>query len=133
MTLGPTKILRREAVEPDARKAMTPARMKRIWLAHDGLCWRCGKPVPMRGAAVRYDHKLLLFGGGKELDENVGPSHTWSCDKVKTAKDAKTASKIRRQQKMGDPRPPSPLKGRGFQKGGPKQKIASRGFPKRER
>lgn len=128
-----SKILRREPVDPEKRKAMTPARMERIWHAWEGRCCVCGEPVDMRGEGVRYDHRLALHHGGKELDEKVGPSHYPRCDKPKTARDAKISAKIRRQQKMMEPKEPGSIKSAGFRKDGPKQKIPSRPFPSRKR
>lgn len=65
------------------RKSMGPARKKRIMDAHDGRCWRCGEEFKA-GEAVTYDHKQALARGGTDDDENIGPSHTDTCDKLKT-------------------------------------------------
>ena len=64
------------------RKAMTPARKKRIYKAHDGKCWRCKEPFK-EGEAVEYDHMLALARGGTDDDENIGPCHV-HCHKLKT-------------------------------------------------
>lgn len=65
------------------RKSMTPARKQRIWEAHDGKCWRCKQSIEVDKNVV-YDHKVPLALGGSDDDENIGPSHADTCDKLKT-------------------------------------------------
>lgn len=67
----------------DKRKSMHPARKKRIFDAHDGKCWRCGTAFK-DGDNITYDHKCALARGGSDEDSNIGPSHTDTCDKLKT-------------------------------------------------
>ncbi len=114
------------------RGSMHEARKRRIWEAHGRCCYICGEPVPMTGPFVRYDHKWQLAMDGPEADENVGPSHTEACDKVKTKKDAGIRAKVKRLA-AGPKEPKRKIQSRGFRKDGPKQKIASRGFAKRKR
>lgn len=89
-----------EPVELDDRKAMTPARRKRIWEARKGVCWMCGKPVPQSGPEVVYDHHLPLDLGGSDDDDNIRPIHREPCDRIKTASDRRRIDKHRRQQKL---------------------------------
>lgn len=81
---------------PEKRKAMTPARKRRIWEAHMRLCMQCGQPVAERGPTVIYDHEIPLDLGGSDDDGNIGPIHANPCNKVKTAADMKAIAKMRR-------------------------------------
>jgi hypothetical protein len=110
-----------EDVELDDRKAMTPARKRRIHKARDGKCWMCGKPVPVDGPEVRYDHRLPLDLGGSDDDANIWPLHRDPCDRLKTAADQQRIWKARKQAAKHrlDREPPktrTPLRSRGFQK-----------------
>jgi len=69
-------------MENNPRKSMHQARKKRIFDAHDGLCWRCGLPFE-DGEKIEYDHKVALCRGGSDEDENIGPMHVL-CHKLKT-------------------------------------------------
>lgn len=120
----------RELVEDTQRKAMTPARRKRI-LDRDGHVCRhpgCGVTV-----GLEVDHVVSLWMGGKEVDENLealcSPHH-----KDKTAADAERRAKVKRLHKAGhggrekiEKKGPR-LKGRPFNSNGPKVKIPSRPF-----
>jgi hypothetical protein len=77
---------------------MTPARKRRIHARENGKCRSCGDAVPVDGPGVVYDHVTQLWMGGAELDTNVYPLCR-TCDKVKTADDAKRRGKVRRLQK----------------------------------
>lgn len=114
------------------RRTMTPARKRRIHEREGGLCYHCRLPVPQSGPDVRYDHIRPLWITGDDSDEAIKPAHT-TCDKPKTAIDQAVIAKIKRILRKGDPeaRKPSRMKSRGFQKGGPKQRISSRPFQKR--
>lgn len=122
------------------RRAMTPARKLRIWTRQEGRCGcGCGDPVPLSGPGVRYDH-TIEFWLRPDLDDdgpNVKALRT-ECDKPKTYGKGGSISRIaktKRQSKMrlDVPREPAkkPIKSQGFRKDGPRQKIKSRGFPKR--
>lgn len=117
-----------------ARKSMTPARMQRIWEREKGICWFCTKPVPMRGGdVVRYDHRIPVEISQDDSDDGIYPIHREPCDRLKTAADQAKIAKTRRmsgekgQQARRQKNGPQ-LKGRGFDKGGPKRKIPSRPF-----
>lgn len=106
--------MRREKVVLEKRKALTK---KRKALAHqkaDGVCWWCGREVPMSGPDVEYDHRITLAMGGK--DDDIWPLHARPCHAEKTKQDLRQIAKMRRQEKMADPRPPSTMKSRGFPK-----------------
>jgi 5-methylcytosine-specific restriction endonuclease McrA len=104
-----------EPVEATPRKAMTPARRKRIWDRDNGQCGECGTPVPLKGTVV--DHDLGLFQGGPDNDENCRFLCA-RCDDVKTnTVDAKINAKIRRlkaEHERDEPKPPSKIPSRPF-------------------
>jgi 5-methylcytosine-specific restriction endonuclease McrA len=104
-----------EPVEATPRKAMTPARRKRIWDRDDGLCGECGTPVSLKGTVV--DHDLGLFQGGPDNDQNCRFLCA-RCDAEKTYRvDAKINAKIRRlkaERERTAPKPPSRIKSAGF-------------------
>ena len=121
----------------DKRKSMHKARKKRIMDAHDGKCWRCGEAF-VEGDKITYDHKLALARGGTDDDENIGPSHTDTCDKLKTfgtkayrlGADIFEIAKTKRMKKKHntpkDAKPNKPgrkLQSRGFAKGALKKKL----------
>lgn len=111
--------LTREPVEIDARRAMTPARKRRIWKAWDEKCWFCRMPVPEAGPEVVYDHVIGLWLKGSDADGDIGPIHAEPCNKLKTAADLKRIAKTKRQKLKNDgdfPPSPSRLKSRGFQR-----------------
>lgn len=136
-----------EATKPK-RGSMHEARKRRIWLREGGICWICKKPVEMLGSTVRYDHIGTLWITQSDADETIFPIHRKGCDEQKTPKDQRRIAKTKRQsRKLGvdapEERPPSTLRsggklpgkgsgpklqGRGFQKGGPKRALRSRGF-----
>ena len=137
--------LLRPEVEPTPRSRMTPARRRRLHGLANGLCGcGCGRPVPLDGPEVRYDHFQTLEEGGLDDWPNLRPVLT-AHDAPKTRGDLKRIAKGRRQRKklsLREERPKSkrPLKGggklrsglklpkgRGFAKG-PKSKIPSRSF-----
>lgn len=89
-----------------ARRAMTAARKWRIWLREGGRCRDCGEQVPHFGPGVIYDHANQLSLSGDDSDENIFAIHA-SCDKPKTAKDARDRGKVRRLRKK------APTKGVG--------------------
>lgn len=132
-----TPTTRREEVERDDRRPMTRARKARIWRAWDERCWFCRMPVPMEGPEVIYDHVGTLWIKGSDEDDDIGPIHAATCNKVKTAADQTRIGKTKRMRKLrlDVPREPSKrrLSGRDFpidnrpkgQKFGP-----SRPFPK---
>ena len=125
-------MLSRERVEIENRRAMTPARKARIHAMRDGKCWMCGKPVPVSGPDVIYDHKMPLELGGTDDNSNVWPLHREPCDKLKTAADRKRIDKAKRlDRKFSNPLPTSCFQSRPFPKS--TRKLESRGFDKRRK
>lgn len=131
--------------EEPKRRAMTPARMKRIWEREGGVCWICDKPVPMRGGdLVRYDHRIPFEVCRHDEDWNIFPIHRDPCDLWKTAQDQEDIARARRRRNkaagiqtrkkapIANPGFPKgvkrPLQSQGFRRDGPKRKIPSRGF-----
>lgn len=110
--------LRREEVEIDDRRAMTPARKRRIHAAWDGKCWFCRMPVPVEGPEVVYDHVATLWIKGSDADGDIGPIHAAPCNKLKTAADLKRIAKTKRQKAKHEgtfPESKAKIRGRGFQ------------------
>lgn len=107
----------REEVETDDRRAMTPARKHRIWLAWDGKCWFCRMPVEESGPGVVYDHVGTLWITGSDADKGIGPIHAEPCNKLKTAADQTRIAKTKRQKAKHEGTFPAS-----------KAKIRSRGF-----
>ena len=109
----------REAFQIDDRRAMTPARKRRIHAAWDGKCWFCRMPVDLEGPGVVYDHVGTLWITGSDADSGIGPIHAATCNKIKTKADKGTIAHIKRLIAKNDPdqpRKPSRLKSRGFSK-----------------
>jgi hypothetical protein len=103
---------------PDKRRAMTPARKRRIWTAWEGKCWFCRMPVPESGPGVVYDHVTQLWMSGSDADERIGPIHAEPCNKIKTAADATKRAKVKRilKRAAGEGQTKFPLKSRPFQR-----------------
>lgn len=93
-------------------------------------------PVPMEGAGVVYDHVTPLFLNGSDADEDIGPIHAETCNKLKTSADLTRIAKTKRQaKKLGqdsEPREPSRIPSRGFEKPRIKKPWPKRPFPKRK-
>ena len=103
--------------------------------AHGRICHFCGEPI----VDEEWDDEHIIARelGGSDAPENRAPIHRHPCHRKKTAQDRKLIAKsnrIRRRHGLDpDKRKPRPkLKSRGFWKGGPKRKIASRPFPTRK-
>lgn len=103
-----------------ARRAMTPARKRRIHEARDGVCYHCNLPVPVAGPDVRYDHRIGYWLRDADDDSDLWPVHL-ACDKKKTAADQGKIAKVKRLIRDADPetrkRSKRPLTSRGFDKG----------------
>ena len=110
----------REEVPTDTRRAMTPVRKSRIWIAWDGRCWFCNQPVDLVGPGVVYDHIGTLWITGSDADADIAPIHAEPCNRVKTAADLTRIAKTKRQKAKNDGTWP-----------GAKRKIQSRGFQRR--
>jgi hypothetical protein len=132
-----TKVRRGEEVSRDARRAMTPARKRRIHQMRGGVCGDCGDPVPVDGPGVVYDHRIALWIKGSDADEAFWPLCEGCNDKKTNGKggDLSTIAKIKRiQKKHGGETQPSkrPIKSRGFDKrfrkklGGQVERIENR-------
>lgn len=107
----------REDVEIDDRRAMTPARKRRIHEAWGGKCTFCRLPVEVDGPGVVYDHVTPLWLKGSDADEDIGPIHAEPCNKLKTAADLKRIAKTKRQRAKdrGEmPETRTKLRSRGF-------------------
>ena len=123
-----------EEVELDERRAMTPARKRRIWTAWEGKCWFCRTPVPMEGPGVIYDHVGTLWITGSDADKDIGPIHAAPCNKIKTAADLARIAKVKRERaKLRlDTEPPAskrPLVGRSSWPPAGSRQMQSRPFP----
>ncbi len=111
------------AFVPDPRRAMTPARQKRIWEAWEGKCWFCRQAVDQSGPGVVYDHVYTLWIKGSDADADIGPIHAAPCNKIKTRADQAKIAKVKRLiAAQSEPKPPSRLQSRGF------DRTKSRGF-----
>ena len=78
----------------DPRRAMTPARVARIFAAHDGKCHECKRKL-RAGDDYEIDHVLALATGGSDDDANCAPICS-GCHLVKTKGDVTAAAKIKR-------------------------------------
>lgn len=102
------------------RRSMTPTRRLRIFENHGGLCVTCGVQIKA-GDEWFIEHAIPLALGGKDEDDNCGPSHT-SCKAGKDAEDFGRIAKAKRvkQKSLGMKKPN-------------RQQIQSAGFPKFEK
>ncbi len=65
------------------RRSMTPARRKRIFLSHGGVCGFCHEEISA-GEPFEIDHEIPLALGGSDDDgENCYPLHE-RCHRIKT-------------------------------------------------
>lgn len=113
-----SKVRRGEELPRDARRAMTPARKRRIHQMRDGLCGECGASVPVDGPGVVYDHRITLWMAGSDDDSAIWPICK-PCDDKKTPQDLSTIAKVKRIKKKhaGEKTPAKrPIKSRGFDK-----------------
>ena len=106
-------------VDATKRRAMTAARKRRIWRAHNGRC-KCGAAVPVSGPGVNYDHWSPINFGSPDDDDHVWPLCD-PCNAEKLKKDLADIGHVRRLIK-GPTASKHPIQSRGFQKG------LSRGF-----
>jgi len=111
------KVTIREEVKTDPRRAMTPARKRRIHTARGGKCSGCGKDVPVSGPGVTYDHTGTLWITGSDGDDDINLLCD-DCDDEKTPKDLSRIAKTKRQRSkhIGDTKPKKPIPSRGFNK-----------------
>ena len=101
-------------------RRMAKARRLRVWEAHKGHCHLCCLPIK-QGEAWHVEHIIALACGGADDDANMAPAHI-DCHAPKTRDDVRMAAKIKRvAARHVGAKPPL------------KQRIANRGFDKRER
>lgn len=102
MTINP--LCTRERVVIPPRKAPTRKEMIAAWNRVNGICELCGKPVPLEGAGVQYDHENMREITGDDSVSNLRPTHT-ACHSEKTAKhDLPLMAKVRRQEALTRPK-----------------------------
>lgn len=106
--------LRREAVEPEARKKFTRQQINAAHADQNGCCAWCGHPMSLFIA----DHVLPLELGGPTALRNL-QLLCLECNATKTIDDVKRIAKARRLRKReaGEHTPTKrPLRSRGFDK-----------------
>jgi hypothetical protein len=117
------------------RPSMSKARRLRIWERDGGVCYLCGKKV-LAGQPWDAEHVKAWTIYGDDSDENLKVAHKEVCHKTKTDADMKIVHKSNRQgmitgqQARRAKRGFGLIQNRGFDRNGPKQKIASRPWPK---
>jgi 5-methylcytosine-specific restriction protein A len=98
MALNP--LMTRDRVMIPARPDLTKAQKVAIWNAQNGLCPRCGKPVPLEGAGVQYDHDNPREISADDSLGNMAAMHT-HCHSEKTrTEDVPRIAKAKRQEKL---------------------------------
>lgn len=102
-----------------ARRAITKALRVRVWQASNGACHLCGLTIKT-GEPWHVEHKKPLWLGGEDVEANMASAHL-DCHAGKTAQEAPIRAKTNR------------IAAKHIGAVGPKQKIASRGFQKREK
>ena len=105
-----------------ARKSLTPTQRLKLFEAHKGLCGLCGAQI--RAGELWIDEHIIPLGlGGSNDLTNRAPVHVVCADSKTHGKDGDVAkiAKAKRQK----------MRHLGISR--PKQKIASRGFPKFEK
>ena len=122
--------MNREPVEIHPRKSFTKKQRLEIFTRAEGRCQcGCGKKLQ---PGFHIEHRNPLWRGGTNDIENL---EAWipACHASKTAGEASDRGKVNRLIKKADPltRKPSRMQSRGFQTGGPKQKIPSRPWGKK--
>jgi hypothetical protein len=93
----------------------------RIFQSYSGVCHLCKLPInATRGELWHVEHIKPLWLGGADAEDNMAPAHI-DCHAPKTAGEAKSRAKVTRQS------------AKNIGAVAPKQKIASRGFSRKER
>lgn len=95
---------------PAKRKAMTEARVARIFLANGGKCGICGNPI-LDGEKYDIEHPDPLWAGGSDDDAKLYPVHM-RCHAPKTATEAGQRAKRNEtiaRGYVGNRKPKSPL------------------------
>ena len=123
----------------DRRRPLTKKQRPAFLEAHGCRCYWCNEPIV--DDAWDDEHiiakELMAPGSDWNAMSNRAPIHRDPCHKAKTAQDIKAIAKSNRIRKRNGIDPvtrkhkPKPIRSPGFQRGGPKQTIPSRPFPKR--
>lgn len=113
----------KEAVQATPRRKISRTARARIFLACNGRCSACGEKIT---GAFEVDHCVELFLGAPDDLSNYQILHP-SCHREKTNQRAPVLAKVRRLLKADEPRKPSRLQGRGF------DRSKTRGFDGRVR
>lgn len=104
----------RPPIDLEKRRAMTPARRKRVLERHGGRCAFLGCTATER---LEIDHIIALQLGGKDEDDNLeplcGPHHA-----IKTKRDVRMIAKAKRLSgETGSDRKRKAIPSRPFPKG----------------
>jgi len=120
------------------RKSFSAKDRARIFAAHGGVCGLSGVKIGA-GDAWHIEHRVPVALGGSNDDENLYPALV-EPHALKTKDDVKRIAKAKRQSGIEGGQAARRAKrgfgliqSRGFDKNGPKQKLQSRGFPKKPR
>lgn len=93
-----------------------------------GRCYLCGEVIV---GPYQIDHELARELGGSDDVSNLRPAHP-DCHRAKSKADVKLIAKSNRIRRANGPveqrKRKTPIRTRGFPKGGPKRAIASRPF-----
>jgi 5-methylcytosine-specific restriction protein A len=109
-----------------ARRSIGKAERARIFLKAGGRCHCCGGRIE-RGEAWEAEHRLPLWKGGDDTEDNLSPAHE-ICHAPKTKREAsERAKELRRGKPKKEGRPIPGSKRSGF-----KVRLTSTG-PKPER
>lgn len=118
------------------RPSMSKVRRLRIFVKEDGRCYLCGDKVKI-GQLFEVEHVIPWALSFDDTDDNLKIAHTVCHKTMKTGDDVARIAKAKaqggetgqwaRRQKRDEPL----MKSRPFPKGGPKQKIPSRGWERK--
>lgn len=75
---------------------MTPKRRLEVWEARKGICYLCGQKV-MGGVPWDVEHRIAWELSKDDSLPNLEVAHREGCHKAKTAHDAGTIAKAKRQ------------------------------------
>jgi 5-methylcytosine-specific restriction endonuclease McrA len=102
-----------------ARRAITKALRVRVFGAAEGKCHLCGLQIQI-GEKWEIEHVRPLWLSNDDSEANMAPAHV-HCHKAKTSEEAPVRAKTTR------------MAAKHIGATAPKQKIASKGFQKREK
>ena len=123
--------MNREPVFIHPRKSFSAKDRARIFARDKGICGLSGVKIKA-GEPYEIEHRIALALGGTNDDDNLYVALV-DPHKVKTRNDKGVIAKCKRiEARMnGTRRERKPIPSRGFSTNGPKQKIASRPWPKK--